>query len=73
MLGKFVDAIATAEQLLADSERFSELHDIGPDIFDLLTVLGFDGDEAISNQTAEVQGDLRAIAIGHRYWPTVLS
>ena len=72
-LGKFVDAIAAAEQLLAHSERLSELHDIRADILDLLTVLGFHGDESIGNQTAEIERDLRAIGVGHRNWAAVLS
>jgi len=56
VLGKVIDAVAAAEQLLADSERLAELHDVRPDILHLLTVLGFHGDEAIGYQPAEVEG-----------------
>src|SRR6266581_705550 len=73
VLGKFIDAIAAAEQLLAYSERFSELHDIRADVLHLLTVLGFHGDEPIGYQTAEVEGYLRTIGVGHGNWGAVLS
>ena len=62
VLGKFVDAIAAAEQLsrllraLLPSLMMSDA-----DILHLLAVLRFHGDEAVRDQTAEVEGDLRAI------------
>jgi hypothetical protein len=59
--------------LLTYSERLPELHDVRADILHLLTVLGFHGDEPIGYQTAEVEGDLRAIGVGHRNWGAVLS
>ena len=72
VLGKFVDAIAAAKQLLADPEGFCEFDDVRPNILDLLTVLCFHGDKAIGDQTAKVKGDLGAIAKGHRNWATIL-
>src|SRR5882762_2016549 len=73
VLGKFVDATAAAKQLFADPEGFCELDDVRPNILDLLTILRLHGDKAIGNQTAEVKGDLRPIAIGHRHWATILT
>ena len=72
-LGKFIDAIAAAEQLLAYSERLAKLHDIRADILDVLTVLGFHGNEPVSYQTTQVEGDLRTIAVRHRNRGAVLS
>ena len=73
VLCKFIDAFTAAEQLLAHSQRLSQLHDVRADILYLLTVLRFHGNEPIGYQTAEVKRDLRAIAVGHRNWGAVLS
>src|SRR6266536_3538873 len=72
VFGKVVDATAATKQLFADAERLCEFDDVRPNIFDLLTVLCFHGDKAISNQTAQVKGDLRAITVCHRNWSTIL-
>src|SRR4029434_3577669 len=73
VFGKFVDAATATKQLFADAERLCEFDDVRPNIFDLLTVLCFHGDKAISNQTTEVEGDLRAVTVCHRNWSTILA
>src|SRR6266487_5023703 len=72
VFGKFVDAATTTKQLFADAERLCEFDDVRPNIFDLLTVLCFHGDKAISNQTTQVKGDLRAVTVCYRHWSTIL-
>ena len=54
ILGKFVQAVTAAEQVLTYAQRFCQLDDIGADVLDLLAILGFNRDKAIGNQTAEV-------------------
>ena len=73
VLGEFVNAIAAAKQALANSERLCQLDDVGSDVFDLLTVLCFDRDKAVGNQPAEIQRDLRAVAVSYRHWPAILT
>src|SRR5213079_1059538 len=43
------------------------------DVFDLLPVFCFDSNKTVGNQTAQVQRNLRAIAVRHRYWPAILT
>ena len=66
VLGKFIQTVAAPEQVLTYSQSFGELDNVRADILDLLTVLCFDGDKSIGNQAAQVQRDLRPVAIGHR-------
>src|SRR6266498_619867 len=73
VFSKFVDATAATKQFFADAERLCEFDDVRPNILDLLTILCFHGDKAISNQTAEVEGDLRAITVRYRNWSTILA
>src|SRR5262249_24326486 len=47
------------------------LNNVAANVLDLLAVLRFHGDEAVSDQTAEIKRNLGAIAIGDRNWPTI--
>jgi hypothetical protein len=73
VLGKLIDAVAATEDVLTYAERFRELNDVGPDVFNLLTVLRFNRDETIGNQTAEVERDLRAVLVVCRNRPAILA
>src|SRR2546428_9878403 len=64
VLGEFVNAVAAAENVFTDTERFRHFNDVSSSVLHLLTILSLDRDEAICDQTAKVHGDLRTIAIG---------
>ncbi len=55
------------------TERFGEFDNVGANVFDLLAVLRFDGNETIGDQTAEVQRDLRAVSISCRNGAAILT
>ena len=45
-------------------ERFGEAKDVAADVFDLLGVLGLDGDVPVGDEPAEVQSGLGAVLVG---------
>src|SRR5207244_4553472 len=46
---------------------------VGCDVFDRVTVFGFDRDKAIGDQAAEVEGDLRTVTIRHGHRAAILT
>ena len=73
IFGELIDGAAAAKQLLANSERLCKLDDVRSNVFNLLTVFCFDSNEAVGNQPAEIQRDLRTIAVRDGHWPAILT
>ena len=61
-----VNAVTTAKNLFAHSQRLCHFDNIRADIFYLLAILCFDGNESVRDQATEIERDLRAIAIVRR-------
>src|SRR3984893_5638436 len=66
VLGKLIDTIAAAEDVLAHPERFRQFDNVGPDVLYLLTVFRFNRNESVRDQAPEIKRGLGAVLVTRR-------